>query len=202
MEHTFMSGRKQFWIVIIFAIVSAAPFVTVALSLNKLRNSVILDKPVDWKEGAEYTFGHEAVSPGEYEIRLDSDVSDWQPTVKLSWVYSKMSPEAKSATGPSGEITISSNSSEVALTRPIDKIHIEKDWDAHYVLKVKFLSTNPDKHAVRLKIGRDREALLAQSTHDFIYSLAISLVLLALLWKPLMSIPSEREKPQGSPGPV
>ncbi len=175
-----MKGHKSFWVVILFVLLSALPFVPVALSLAQIRSSVLLDKSVTWETGKSEIFQVPPLSPGEYEIRLDSDRPDWQPVVQVSW---DLIDSLGQKTHSSGEKT-----EEVMLTRAIGKFKIKSNSSQGYKLQVQFQNSNPEGHPIRLKLGLDRGLLLDKSARLFGITLAISLALIFLLWKPLVSI--------------
>ena len=171
-----MKSRKQFWVVIAFAVLSVLPFFPVARSISKLRHSVIFDSPIQWQEGQEQIFKIPALKSGDFELRIEADASDWQPTVKLTWNLLDSGQH---------EIAGIANPEEIMIIRPIAKIQIHNDLPAENELKLHFFNSNPAKHAIRVKLGLDRDALLADSAHQFLVYLAISLVLTLLLWRSL-----------------
>jgi hypothetical protein len=173
-----MKNNRQFWGIVFFGLLSAAPFIPVATNLVKLRTSVVLDEPITWAEGQPFKIELPDLRNGHYELRLESMVSDWQPLVKIAWGISNLAPL--------------SSTEEIPLTRPVAKIEI-KEPEAGKLndLTIVFGNSNPTKNAIRIKLSKDRDVLLAESTREFSYVLAISLVLMAFLWKPVMMSPSE-----------
>jgi hypothetical protein len=182
-----MKWNRQFWALVCFAILSAIPFVPVGMSLIKLRSSILFDQPILWVEGKEMTYTLPSLKRGVYELRLDSTVSDWDPTVKLTWELREKQT--------SREIVSLTTLKEIPLTRPVAKIHIEADTQGENELSVRFANSNPTKRALRLKVGLDRAALLESSSRTFGIVLAISLALSLLLWKPLMAPPESAPRP-------
>lgn len=176
-----MKKSKQFWAVIAFGILSAAPFVPVAKNLIKIRSAMIIDQPISWIEGQPQTFKIPQLNSGDYELRLESTVSDWQPTVKVAYGLKDLQSAR--------EIMPISNPEEIILTRPIAKLHIQEDTAGENELTLIFANANPTQNSIRIKLSRDRDSLLAESTREFSVVLAISLALMLFLWKPLMVSP-------------
>ena len=79
-----MKKSKQFWAIVAFGILSAAPFVPVAKNLIKIRSAMISDQPITWVEGTQ-KIKVPQLNKGIYELRLESTVSDWQPIVKVAF---------------------------------------------------------------------------------------------------------------------
>lgn len=176
-----MKRSRQFWAIVCFGILSAAPVVPIGISLSKLRNAVIFDEAVTWSEGSEVKYSLPAFETGVHELRFDSAVSDWQPTIQVSWSLREKQTDR--------EIAGSLSPQEIVMTNPLATIDIREKTGGETELSMKFINGNPTDRLVRLKVGRDRDALLAKSSREFGIVLAISLVLSLLLWKPLMTPP-------------
>jgi hypothetical protein len=172
-----MKKSKQFWAIVAFAALSAAPFVPVAKNLIKIRSAVLFDDSIAWKQGSEIKYKIPKLSVGDYELRMESAISDWQPIVSVSVGLRDL----KNAR----EVMPIASPTEITLTRPIAKIHIPETTSDENELTVIFGNSNPESHALRIKLSRDRDSLLAESTREFGIVLAISLVLMLFLWKPL-----------------
>ncbi len=173
-----MERKRQLWALIFFGLLAVAPFIPVATSFFELRSAILFDEQVFWADGQEFKYSVPQLNKGFYELRLDSSVSDWQPIVKLTWSLM----EKKT----SREIISVSEPQEIILTKPIAKILISENTQGENELLIRFSNSNPTQHVLRIKLGQDRDSMLAKGSREFGIVLAVSLALMLLLWKPLM----------------
>lgn len=161
-----------------FSVLSLIPFFPVAISIVKLRSAVIFDGPISWVKGQETKFIIPLLDKGIYELRLQSHDSKWEPSINLSWGIREIQT--------SRDIMPRGASFETILTRPIAKIHIQEQTLGENELSVIFADSNPTPNKMlRIKLSRDLEAILTESARQFAIALAISLVLMLFLLKPL-----------------
>lgn len=174
-----MTKRRQFWAVIIFIVLSAAPFISVIWSFAEVRSAVLFDSEIKWAEGETVEMIVPSLKPGVYELRMESADSKWNPMVNLTW---GLKDKASQKNYLSFDAPY-----EVELMKPIAKLHLKEDALGENVLWVRFFNANPTNQSMRFKLTLDREAMLAKGSQQFLIVLAISLVLSLLIWRPLMS---------------
>lgn len=164
--------------VLLFLFLSLLPVIPIFTSIKDLRGSVILNEVIDWKEGQVKTWTLPALATTDYEFRLESDESKWEPVIKARW---KLSAQDQ-ILAQSADAGLEWNLMRPFLNyKPIQTLDSTK-------LELEFLNSNGERYPVRLTVSRNRALILEKHSRLFIILLAFSLGFIVLLWKPLFTL--------------
>lgn len=164
--------------VILFILFSFLPVIPLFTSFYELRRSVILDQKVNWTEGHKQSWTLPPLQDTNYEFRLESDDSKWEPIIKAKWALSSSAKVV--AESPNSGL-------EWNLVRPFLVLKNSEALDSP-VLEIQFLNSSDKTQAVRLKVSKSREQILEKQTRLFIILLAFSLGFIVLIWKPFLTV--------------
>lgn len=160
------------------------PFIAVVFSLISIRNAVFFEQKVEWVAGNKAVYTIPENKFNQYEFRLESTESKWEPEVSARWTLYADNQEILAQSPAEGTQWI--------MTRPF-LTYSAVEGKRPKSLEFEFMNSNTENHPIYLKISQDRGALLQKSERLFIVLLALSLGLALVIWKPLFRVPSKTD---------